>query len=373
MADEEQFRDGVVAWNAWRKNNPSERPDLRGGTFSHLNLIDSNLRNANLSNAVLVAAMLEGADLAGAKLTKANLSGAYLGRANLYKASLIRADLGGAKLYEANLGRAVLNEANLGGANCRDADLHEARLIGANLSGTKLCGANLRGANLTRCNVVEADLTGADLTGCRIYGLSAWRVKLEGAIQQDLVISKQGEPEITVDNVEVAQFIDLLLHNEKIRDVIDTIGRKAVLILGRFTPERKSVLDSLRRELRKHDYLPILFDFNKPASRDISETVSLLAHMARFVLADITDAKSIPQELAMIVPSLPSVPVQPLLLKGSHEYGMFEHFTRYPWVLETYQYSSPEDLIDSLADRVLRPAEARVAELRSPRRQIAES
>ena len=108
------------------------------------------------------------------------------------------------------------------------------------------------------------------------------------------------------DNIEVAQFVYLLLHNEKIRDVIDTIGKKAVLILGRFTAERKAVLDALREELRKRDYLPILFDFDVPATRDITETVSLLARMARFVVADITDARSIPQELSVIVPDLPS-------------------------------------------------------------------
>jgi hypothetical protein len=32
--------------------------------------------------------------------------------------------------------------------------------------------------------------------------------------------------------------------------VIDTIGKEAVLILGRFTEERKLVLDALREELR---------------------------------------------------------------------------------------------------------------------------
>jgi hypothetical protein len=165
------------------------------------------------------------------------------------------------------------------------------------------------------------------------------------------------EPTITVDNIEVAQFIYLLLHNEKIRDVIDTVTSKAVLILGRFTDERKAVLDALREELRKRDYLPILFDFSVPATRDITETISLLARMARFVVADITDAKSIPQELAEIVPHLPSVPVQPLLLEGSAEYGMFEHFKRYPWVLKTYRYASSERLIASLGERVIGPAE----------------
>ena len=37
-----------------------------------------------------------------------------------------------------------------------------------------------------------------------------------------------------------------------------------MLILGRFTEERKLVLDALREELRQRCYLPILFDFEKP-------------------------------------------------------------------------------------------------------------
>jgi hypothetical protein len=103
---------------------------------------------------------------------------------------------------------------------------------------------------------VNTDLTGADLTGCRIFGVSAWGLKLERAKQQNLVITDRHEREITVDDIEVAQFVYLMLHNEKIRDVIDTITSKAVLILGRFTQERKPVLEALREELRQRNTSP---------------------------------------------------------------------------------------------------------------------
>ena len=256
-----------------------------------------------------------------------------------------------------DLFEAELSEANLSEANLIRADLIRADLSRANLSGADLSGADLSRADLSEAPLVSADLTGANLTGSRVYGVSVWRSKLEGAKQQNLVITRIDEPQITVDHIEVAQFIYVMLNNQKIRDVIDTITSKVVLILGRFTDERKAVLNALREELRKRNYLPVLFDFSVPATRDITETVSLLARMARFVVADITDAKSIPQELAVIVPDLPSVPVQPLLLEGSAEYGMFEHFKRYPWVLETYRYASSERLIAGLAEHVIDPAE----------------
>ena len=140
-----------------------------------------------------------------------------------------------------------------------------------------------------------------------------------------------------------------------------------MLILGRFSlPERKALLDALRDELRRRNYLPVVFDFERPASQTTDETVTLLARMARFVIADISDAKSVLQELRAIVPDNPSLAVQPLIVAAEEEPGMFDFFRRYPCVLKAHRYDTREQLIANLGDRVIRPAEAKVLELRGP-------
>ena len=184
-----------------------------------------------------------------------------------------------------------------------------------------------------------------------------------------MVITQESEPEITVDNIEIAQFIYLMLNNQKVRDVIDTITSKVVLILGRFTADRKAVLDALREVLRKRNYVPILFDFNVPATRDITETVSLLARMARFIIADITDPSSIPKELEAIVPGL-AVPVQPLLEGSSRPYAMFKDYWKYDWVLPVYRYEGLEQLLEKLPEKVIDPSEGKVKALQERRRLI---
>src|ERR1700727_2297492 len=246
-------------------------------------------------------------------------------------------------------------------------DLTKANLGRANLGRANLSGTNLRGADLSRALLVKTNLVDATLTDCRIYGISAWGVKLsEGTKQQGLIITPSYEPAITVDDLEVAQFVYLLLHNEKIRRVIDTVTSKVVLILGRFTPERLAVLDAIRNELRNRHYVPILFDFDLPARRDITETVSLLARMARFIIADLTEPSSIPKELEAIVPHL-AAPVQPLL-EGERPYSMFKDYWKYEWVLPVHRYDGLNSLLTTLADKVIAPAEAKTNELAEKRR-----
>jgi uncharacterized protein YjbI with pentapeptide repeats len=378
---------------------------LSGATFSKADLSEADffgadLRRADLSKADLRGAHLSGATFSRADLTKANLSGAHLSRANLRKADLSKADLSGttlrrALLREADLVRANLSEADLrdsycsgahlSGADLRRANLSDADLSKADLSGANLSGADLRRANLGETNLGDADLSKADLSGanliganfqranltdCRIYGISARDVKLEGATQKNLIITEIGKPTLIVDDMEVAQFIYLLLNNQKIKNVIDTITSKAVLILGRFTEERKAVLDSIRDELRRRGYLPILFDFEPSASRDLTETVTLLARMARFIIVDLTDPKAVPPELSSIIPDLPSVPVQPIILNSRRVYAIFEHWDEYPWVLEIQKYKGVDALLEDIPGKVIDPAEKYLLKQRPKKPQL---
>ena len=316
MANEEYIallRRGWLPWNAWRQENPIQ-PDLT----------EANLSGANLFRADLSAAFLSGANLSGADLRCADLSSADLRGANLSGANLFRADL----------------------------------------SGAFLCRANLSGASLRFATLVSTNLAGADLTGCRIHGVSAWRLTLEGAKQRDLVITTPFESEVTVDNIEVAQFVYLLLHNEKIRDVIDTIGKKGVLLLGRFTEGRIQVLERLREKLRTLGYVPMVFNFDKPETKDFTETVRLLANLSRFVIVDITNPRSAPLELQATVPDY-MVPFAPILQEGEQPFAMFVDLqNKYDWVLQpVIGYPSVERLTEVLEDKIVRPAEAKFNEL----------
>ena len=297
MADAQHLsilKQGVQAWNRWRRDNPAVRPNLRKARLddrdlSHVDLSDANLRRADFS--------------------RSNLSHAYLRRADFRRATL--------------------------------------------------CGATLRDADLTSAILIETDLENSILEGCRVYGVSAWNVKLDGARQLNLVVGKENEPILTVDDLEVAQFLYLLLNNRKIRNDLTTIGSKAVLLLGRFTPpERKVVLDGIAGRLKQLGFLPILFDFEKSTERDFTETIRVLAGLSLFVIADITNPRAAPLELQATVPDY-RVPFVIILDTSEAEspFSMFKDLTAYDWVLKpVITYTSGDSIIAGLEHVVIAPA-----------------
>ena len=329
MASEEHLKilkQGVEQWNKWRLENgiSSDYPMDIDPSRATQNLVFADFSDANLDT-----------DLRGADLRSADLS----------RAKLVFADL---------------SDANLSGK----AKLRGAKLAGADLQCANLTGADLTDADLSCTDFVETDFTNATITGCRTYGTSAWNVTLKGTDQHNLVITKEGEPVVTVDNIEVAQFIYLLLHNEKVRDAIDTIGKKCVLLIGRFTGGRIAVLERLREELRKRDFMPMVFNFDKPETKDFTETVRLLAGLSRFVIADITNPRSAPLELQATVPEY-MIPFVPILEGGEEPFAMFRDLwiKHREWVLDPIRYPSVDRLIEVLDAKIVKPAQVRFAEL----------
>ena len=322
----EILKQGVEHWNNWRREAPSTRPLLFGLDLRKEALGFPDLNSIDFANANLIDA-------------------------NLMEMSLIRANF-----HEANLGGADLSHANLTEANFCRTDLYRT-----NLSDAIMYGANLQGTQLAMTN-----LTGSKLKDCRIYGIGAWDITVDDATSQEelVILYKTGkddgefdESQIIVPNLEVAQFVYLLLCNEKIRDAVDTITSKVVLILGRFTPERKSILDRMRDQLRSdNQYVPILFDFIQPRSRDLTDTVRLLAQMSLFVIADLTEPSCTPYELKSIYDAT-KVPIQSIILKGHKPFAMFWDLRsdNRDRVLAPFTYDDSDHLIHSLHESVIQP------------------
>jgi hypothetical protein len=108
-----------------------------------------------------------------------------------------------------------------------------------------------------------------------------------------------------------------------------------------------------------------MFDFPPLANQTTLETIKTLANMCRFVVADLTDARSVLMELGVIVPALPSVAVRLLIKKSEHEYGMLDFIRKFSSVVEdTFEYENEQEVIASIRENIILPAEGKVRELR---------
>ncbi len=208
---------------------------------------------------------------------------------------------------------------------------------------------------------MKTDLVHANLTGCSIYGISVWNVQLSNTTQSNLIITEKGEPTITVDNLEIAQFIYLLLEHKKLRDILNSVMEKGVLLLGRFSDGGLELLQAVAAQLRARKYLPMIFDFDRPDNRDYTETVKTLIGLSSFVIVDLS-GPSVPQELYATVPHF-DIPFIPILQQGRKEYSMFRDLLKYPWVVQPIvEFANKEHLMELLPARIIAPAEERAKE-----------
>ena len=397
-------RERIDHWNDWRRKNTRVIPDLTEADLSEFNLAGANLAKADLSGSRLGGANLSGANLARAKLFRADLSQADLSRASLFKANLSQSDLAGANLngadltgaflikanlsgaslmgaclkganlgqaslFRAGLAKAVLREASLFKSDLTEADLSEADLQGANfqeavLERTDLRRANAANANLCFATLLRTNLEGAVLDNCAVHGTSLWEVVLGETRQSDLDVMPAQQPVLSVDRLQTAQLVGLLLHNEGARRDVFAITLNTVLVIGRFPPERQTVLAALKDSLRRGGYSPVVLDFHLPGGGDKAEMVKILGRMSRFVVADLTEDRRIVETLDAVVHFLPSIPIQPIGQAEGPGAADESHYGKYRWVLPFWAFRDPDDLAARFGREVVAPAEQKAAEIR---------
>ena len=154
-------------------------------------------------------------------------------------------------------------------------------------------------------------------------------------------------------------------------EIMSELTQRRVLILGRFSRRRRPVLEAIKAHLKGHKnkYLPELFTFDKPASRDLVEAIIGFAALSRFVVADLSEPKSVQQELEAIAPHFQSVPIVPLINRTGKEYATFESIKRRVNVVKpTIRYRDVDDLIEKLDSTVVPQAETKLSEVRPPAR-----
>jgi hypothetical protein len=308
------LKKGVPGWNAWRAAAGNTMPDLRGADLKGRDLSGAafhggDFREADLSGADLSRTRFVEAHLDGANCISANFDGADLTGAEAREARFVGANFFEACLAEANFEGAHFDGADLAGANLRSALFHKADLRGVEIRFADACRADLTEADLRHASLINSDLSHADLTGARIFGLSAWELKLDRAVQRDLVITPPWEPEIVADDIDLASFLALALRNGSIRRVFESATSRVVLILGQFVPAKAPILELLRECLRGRGLFPVSFDIPNPGSPEIEARISAIAPFVRFALSDLPDGFDAAGDSRAQLPRLPSLPL----------------------------------------------------------------
>ena len=194
-----KLKEGVGAWNRWRKLNRVivprlEEADLSGRNLRGVDFLEASLVEAKLFRADLEDSILNGADATEADFGKANLERADLRRISLFSANLAEATLNHADLTNANLGRADLTRSSLLWTNCYHADLRHTSLIVATVLGTNFQGASLANSKLTDASVGEVVFAENDLSA--VLGLETVHHSGPSSIGIDtLYLSKGKIPE----------------------------------------------------------------------------------------------------------------------------------------------------------------------------------
>ncbi|MFZ0160571.1 MAG: pentapeptide repeat-containing protein [Kineosporiaceae bacterium] len=329
---EQAIRRGVDFWAQWQQENPGgsqfakpnwyDCPDPSGAQIKGHNRI--NFDGYTLKNAAIYDAFAEGIGIRDAIID-------------------------GCRFEEGDFSR---------------ADFSNTCFVGTHFNKTILTDSCFDGASFINCNLNRVNLTGArfclkEITETVVYGISAWDLRTCEAMQQSkLVIERtydlysdlveRGQIPVTVDNIELAQFIHYLSDHKKMRDTINILNARGVLLLGRFRDGGLDRLYRIRDWLLTKNYTPMIFDFGRPDSLDLTETVVTMAGLSRLVLADLSGG-SVPQELHAILGAFEK-PV--IAFSEQDPYALLKDLMRKNPYVFFVKFASDAELLNGLAKKL---------------------
>jgi uncharacterized protein YjbI with pentapeptide repeats len=177
-----KLQEGVAAWNAWRKENPEIRPDLKGLDFT-----DPVFRSTSLWIKDGQRVSILGIDLSHTLCLNANFSGANCRNANFSDAMCDQANFSDAYCYRTNFSDAFCYKTNFSGANCSWSNFSGAICSLSNFSGANCGRANFTGANCFASNFSATILHRADFSQTEVLAVNP--LPLDSTIIRDTQFS----------------------------------------------------------------------------------------------------------------------------------------------------------------------------------------
>jgi hypothetical protein len=133
--------------------------------------------------------------------------------------------------------------------------------------------------------------------------------------------------------------------------------------LGRFTDNRINLLNAIREKLRELSFVPFVFDFEPPDTKNLTETVRILAGLSYFVIVDITAPRSSPLEVQATIPEF-MIPFVPIIQKGEKPFAMFNDLINSAkGVLAPLEYKNENDLMKVFSKAIVERAVKKAIQL----------
>jgi len=211
-----------------------------------------------------------------------------------------------------HINNAIITNCHFEEGDFSRADFSNSTFRNTKFNKTILTDANFDGASFINCNLNRVNLTNArfcldEIRETVVYGISAWDLHTCDKMKQSKLIIERtyelysdfiesGKIPMMADNIELAQFIYYLSDHKKMRETINILNNKGILLLGQFKDGGIERLYKLREWLLERNYSPMIFDFIRPDNMDFTETIITMAGLSKIIIADLSGG-SVPHEL----------------------------------------------------------------------------